>query len=160
MKCKRWNNSWTFHTVSPLSKRLTLTSSTKMFQRRGEAFFIPEKPCVFLAEFWQLSYSSPSPTHTVTLCWFTKKSCLIFQSWNYAALILNTVCSFFFFFVFCHVIEDKCWQCSFKQSMRLKCTARTECIKYINKSIYLKSFVPKWCEHHVGNNEVTRARWL
>lgn len=57
-----------------------------------------------------------------------------------------------FFFVFCHVIEDKCWKHSFKQSMRLKCTARKECIKYINKSIYLKSFVPKMTLTPCGNN--------
>lgn len=27
-------------------------------------------------------------------------------------------------FVVCHVIEDKCWKHSFKQSMRLKCIAK------------------------------------
>lgn len=46
-------------------------------------------------------------------------------------------------FCLCHVIEDKCWKHSFKQSMKLKCTARKECIKYINESIYVKCFVPK-----------------
>lgn len=52
------------------------------------------------------------------------------------------------FFVFCHVMEDKCW--SFKWRMRLKCTARKECIKYINKYTYLNGFLPKWPVHHGG----------
>lgn len=56
------------------------------------------------------------------------------------------------FFVFCHGIEDECWKHSFKQSMRLKCTARKECIKYIDKCIYLKSFVPKMIHAPCGNN--------
>lgn len=54
-------------------------------------------------------------------------------------------------FCLCHVIEDKCWKHSFKQSMKLKCTARKECKKYINESIYLKCSVPKTRYTPCGN---------
>lgn len=54
--------------------------------------------------------------------WYSKVETMQHWSW-----ILYAV------FCLCHVIEDKCWERSFKQSMRLKCTARKECIKYINK---------------------------
>lgn len=39
----------------------------------------------------------------------------------------------------------------FQKSMRLKCTARKECIKYIHKSIYLKRFVPNTASAPCGN---------
>lgn len=110
---------------------------TKMFQITEAFLHLREIMCIFrhVLTTDRFHTVSISHAHMVKICWFTKKLCLIFQSWNYAALILNTVCSFF---VFCHVIEDKCWKHSFKPSMRLKCTARKECIKYINKSLHLK----------------------
>lgn len=116
---------------------------------------VSDKWCVFLE--LQIFVQFPSSIHIkLYSVGLQRKWCLIFQSWNYAALILNTVCSsFFFFWSFCHVIEDKCWKHSFKRSMRLKCTARKECIKYINKYIYLKSFIPKWYIyiHHLGGKK-------
>lgn len=92
--------------------------------------------------FWQLTDFIQFPSlihiwlHSVGLqrnyVWYSKVETMQHWSWILYAL-----------FCLCHMIEDKCWKHSFKQSMRLKCTARKECIKYINKSIYLKSFVPK-----------------
>lgn len=85
-------------------------------------------------------------THKVILSWFTKKMMFNIPKLKLCSIDPEYCMLFFFFFFwsFCHVIEDKCWKHSFKRSMRLKCTARKECIKYINKYIYLKSFIPKW----------------
>lgn len=91
-----------------------------------------DKRCIFkhvLTDFIQF----PSPTHTVTLLvykgiyvWYSKVETMQHWSW----ILYAHLC------FLCHVIEDKCWKHSFKQSMRLKCTARKECIKYININIY------------------------
>lgn len=83
----------------------------------------------------------PSPVHMLTKTW-----CLRLQSWNYAALILNTV--LFLSFVMWLRINAE----STVSSMRLQCTAIKECLKYRNKCVYVRSFVPKMIHTLCGNN--------
>lgn len=106
------------------------------------------KKNVFLKTFWQLTDFIQFPSlihlwlHSVGLqrnyVWYSKVETMQHWSW-----ILYAV------FCLCHMIEDKCWKHSFKQSMRLKCTARKECKKYINKSYIWRALFQKWCIHHV-----------
>lgn len=69
---------------------------TKMFQISEAFLHLREILCIFrdVLTTGRFHTVSISHTHMVALCWFTKKLCLIFQSWNYAALILNTFYSF------------------------------------------------------------------
>lgn len=122
---------------------------TKMFQISEAFLHLRETMCIFrqLTDFIHF----PSSIHIRLLCWFTNKLFDI-PKLKLCSIDPEYCMLFFSLFLSCHVIEDKCWKHSFKQSMRLKCTARKECIKYINKCIYLKSFVPKIIYTPCGNN--------
>lgn len=127
---------------------------TKLIQK-SEAFVHPGWKCIFKDVLTTDRFHTVSIIHTWlhsaglqrNYVWYSKVETMQHWSW-----ILYAV------FCLCHMIEDKCWKHSFKQSMRLKCTARKECIKYINKSISLKSFVPKTIHTPCGNNE-TETLW-
>lgn len=111
-----------------------------------------DKRCVFLDMFQQISYTFHlTHTQTAPLWWFTKRSCLIFQSRNYAALILNTVRSLLSFVMWLRInaestVSSKAWDLNVQQ--------KKECIKYINRSIYLRGFVLKIIKTPGGSNNV------
>lgn len=130
-------------------------------QTHSEAFLHPQTNHVYFStcfDNWQISYSFSSLTDSSTLSVYKE---IMFDIPKLKLCSIDPEYCMLFFFVFCHVIEDKCWQRSFKQSMRLKCTAGKECIKYINKSIF-EGLCSKTFHTPRGNDaaELVQVYWI